>query len=133
MGMAIRPLTAADAELAGRFVHALLSELSSTTRFELADFQRAAREVLSLDTTFGLLASDDGAPVGVMMLSESATIYARGRIGTITELYVVPEYRSRKVAPQLMAEAIALGRRRGWGRLEVGAPKQPAWHRTLAF
>ncbi len=133
MTITLRPLTAADTGLAARFVRALLTELSSSTMPEVEVYEKAAREVLSLDTTFGFLASSSETPVGLMMLNESATIYARGRIGTITELYIVPEYRSARVASELMQAAVALGRERGWGRLEVGAPKQPAWARTLAF
>ncbi|WP_072390961.1 GNAT family N-acetyltransferase [Hyphomicrobium sp. CS1BSMeth3] len=133
MAIVLRRLTEADAELAARMVHALLAELSPEARTERVALEQAARDVLAMDTAFGLLASSEDTPVGLMMLNESATIYAGGRIGTITELYVVPDYRSKRVAPELMQAAIALGRDRGWGRLEVGAPKQPAWERTLAF
>lgn len=133
MAIVLRRLTEADAELAARMVHALLTELSPEANIQLAALEKAARDVLAMDTAFGLLASSEDTPVGLMMLNESATIYAGGRIGTITELYVVPDYRSKRVAPELMQAAIALGRDRGWGRLEVGAPKQPAWARTLAF
>jgi GNAT superfamily N-acetyltransferase len=133
MAIVLRRLTEVDAELAARMVHALLTELSPEANVQLAALEQAARDVLAMDTAFGLLASSEDTPVGLMMLNESATIYAGGRIGTITELYVVPDYRSKRVAPELMQAAIALGCDRGWGRLEVGAPKQPAWARTLAF
>ncbi len=133
MAIVLRQLTEADAELAARMVHALLTELSPEANVQRAALEQAARDVLVMDTAFGLLASSEDTPVGLMMLNESATIYAGGRIGTITELYVVPDYRSKRVAPELMQAAIALGRDRGWGRLEVGAPKQPVWERTLAF
>jgi GNAT superfamily N-acetyltransferase len=133
MAIVLRRLIEADADLAARLVHALLTELSPAGNFQLAALERAARDVLAMETAFGLLASSEGTAVGLMMLNESTTIYAGGRIGTITELYVVPDYRSRRVAPELMQAAIALGRARGWNRLEVGAPRQPMWKRTLAF
>ncbi|UPJ47878.1 GNAT family N-acetyltransferase [Bradyrhizobium sp. 200] len=68
-----------------------------------------------------------------MMLCEFSAIYTLGLAATITELYVVPEYRSRRVAEQLLHAAMAQGRERGWGRLEVGAPRQPQWARSLQF
>jgi hypothetical protein len=33
----------------------------------------------------------------------------------------------------LIGAGAKLGRERGWGRLEVGAPRQPAWERSLNF
>ena len=67
------------------------------------------------------------------MLNECAAIYAGGRFGEITELYVVPEARSTGVAAALVAAAVRVAGDKGWRRLEVGAPAQPAWARTLAF
>lgn len=67
------------------------------------------------------------------MLAESVAIYAGGMFGVITELYVMPEWRSAGVARKLIDAGIALGRERRWDRLEVGAPHQPAWERTLNF
>ena len=40
------------------------------------------------DKVFGYLAFDGDNPVGIIMLSETAAIYANGIFGTITELYV---------------------------------------------
>ena len=68
-----------------------------------------------------------------VMLNECAAIYANGLFGEITELYVEPANRSCGVAPSLISAAVDLGRRKGWTRLEVGAPDQPRWSRTLAF
>jgi hypothetical protein len=48
------------------------------------------------------------APVGVIMIIESAAIYASGSFGIITELYVVPEERSASVAKALI-DAAAFG------------------------
>jgi GNAT superfamily N-acetyltransferase len=67
------------------------------------------------------------------MISESASIYAGGAFGVITELYVTPEKRSAGVAKLLIDAIAGLGRERSWGRVEVGAPHQPAWERSLKF
>jgi GNAT superfamily N-acetyltransferase len=129
----IRQVTRADAETVGKFVGLLLTELSGTA-VDSEKRREVARQVLQDDGPYrGFLAFRSDEPVGVMMLSEFSAIYTLGLAATITELYVVPEYRSRQVAEQLLRAAVAHGRERGWGRLEVGAPRQPQWARSLQF
>ncbi len=131
--VSIRRARPSDAETVSQLVDALLAELSGRPSQPEARLE-AARRLLSMEgRVFGLLAEDGGRAVGVMMISESASIYAGGIFGVITELYVTPDYRSHRVARLLLEEASALGRQRGWPALEVGAPRQPQWHRSLQF
>jgi GNAT superfamily N-acetyltransferase len=122
-----------DAPHVARFVDALLIELSGSpsaypTRLATANY------LLTLhDRIFGFLALEQGEPIGAMMMSESAAVYARGMFGVITELYIVPERRSTGVAKQLIDAGASLGRQRSWNRIEVGAPHQPAWERSVIF
>lgn len=67
------------------------------------------------------------------MLTESAALFARGTYGIINELYVVPDRRSSGIAQLLIDAAAEMGKQKGWSQLEVGAPRQPMWNRTLAF
>lgn len=122
-----------DADVVAGFVHALLDELSGGKAPEPGTILRNTRLVLADDRVIAVLASSDGDPVGLMLLNECTAIYAGGRFGEISELYVRPEARSQGVAPRLIAVAREEGRARGWPRLEVGAPAQPEWERTLAF
>lgn len=87
----------------------------------------------SFESVTGLLALVDETPVGLLMLNECAAIYAGGRFGEISELYVEPEFRSDGVAAKLIEDAVRLGQGRNWNRLEVGAPDQPVWKRTFDF
>ncbi|VCU58913.1 Acetyltransferase, GNAT family [Tritonibacter mobilis] len=75
----------------------------------------------------------EGQPLGVVVLNECAAIYAGGEFGEITELYVRPEARSLGVAARLVEAAIVEATRHGWHRIEVGAPPQPEWARTMQF
>ena len=95
-------------------------------------------------STEGLLGEDSGVWVflaedecgdaaGILTLNECASIYAGGRFGEISELYVTPQARSKGLGPELLEEAMKFGRTRGWGRLEVGAPDVPRWSRTVSF
>ena len=129
----IRRATVEDAPCVSRFVDALLMELSGSSskydeRLETADHLLALQ-----DRIFGFLAFEKEQPLGVMMIAENAAIYASGTFGVITELYVVPERRSTGVAKMLIDAAASLGRQRAWRQIEVGAPHQPAWVRSLKF
>jgi len=117
----IRRADKVDAAPAARLVDALLSELSgSPSRYD--ERLAAASHLLSLDNrVFGFVAFALQQPVGVIILSENASIYAGGMVGLITELYVVPAQRSAGVATKLVDAAATLGRKRCWGPIKVGA------------
>ncbi len=129
----IRRLGPGDALVVAMLLHGLLQELDQGRGPSLASLQRTAEDVLASAAIDGALALHDDAPVGVIMLNECLAIYAGGRFGEITELYVSPAYRSQGVAAKLLQAATEIGREKGWKRFEVGAPGQPAWRRSLAF
>lgn len=131
--MIIHRAGAAEAGIVAGFVDALLAELSGAPSRQEARLRIAAELLAGDNRVFGFLAFDGETPVGVIMLAESAAIYAGGAFGVITELYVVPEQRSAGVAKRLVAAALDFGRSRPWGRVEVGAPHQPAWERSFQF
>ena len=122
-----------DAASVASLVHRLLSELGGGSGPSIDELTATTHRLLAEQLVHAVLAMADEQPVGVLCLNECAAIYAGGRFGEITELYVVPECRSSGVAPILVEEAKRIGRERGWSRLEVGAPDQPAWDRTLQF
>ncbi|MGR3615577.1 MAG: GNAT family N-acetyltransferase [Paracoccaceae bacterium] len=114
-------------------MHALLDELSLGQGPDLNDVSEVAARVLEEPSLAAFLAYAGAEPVGVIVLNSCCAIYAGGEFGEISELYVEPALRSSGVAAQLLDAARAEGRSRGWSRLEVGAPDQPAWARTLEF
>ena len=83
--------------------------------------------------TWVWLAELDGRPVGLIALNECVAIYAQGRFGEISELYVDPEQRSAGVGAALVGKAKSFAAEMGWSRLEVGAPDRANWGRTIAF
>jgi len=131
--ISIRHAQAGDAATVAGFVHALLDELSGGKPPAMDDVIERARAVLSETRVTAVLAVADAEPVGVMTLNECTAIYAGGKFGTISELYVRPEMRSQGIAQQFLDHAHLEARNRGWRRIEVGAPSQPEWHRTLGF
>jgi GNAT superfamily N-acetyltransferase len=129
----VRRVDGSDAAVVARLVDPLLVELSgSSSRYE-ERLATAQRLLVEGDRVSGFLVVEEQHALGVIMISESASIYAGGAFGVITELYVIPEKRSAGVAKLLIDATAALGRERSWSRVEVGAPHQPAWERSLKF
>ncbi|MEM7426047.1 MAG: GNAT family N-acetyltransferase [Pseudomonadota bacterium] len=134
--MHTRAAATEDSGTVGRLVRDLLVELADDGQVSGGpeEFAATASEVLAMDErAWAFLAFDGENPVGVITLNECVSIYAGGIFGEICELYIHPDYRSRGVAVMLLDEARNHGCRRGWGRLEVGAPPWPDWQRTFDF
>ena len=129
----IRPVEPTDTRSVARLVDELLVELHNG-ELQPADRVTIAEAVLNqTGRNFGYLALEGDSPVGVLLMTEGMAIYADGAFGQITELYVQPQCRSGGVAAALVHEAARFGKERGWKRLDVGAPDQHRWARTLAF
>lgn len=133
LAVSTRKAQAEDVETVADFVHALLEEISGGNAPNRQSVIMNARSIIAQDSVVAFIAFTGEAPVGALVLNECMAIYAGGRFGEITELYVHPDARSQGVAPHLLDVALAEGRERGWSRLEVGAPGQPKWKRTLDF
>jgi len=133
----VRPAESSDADTVAKLVHALLCELSGSpaTSVDIHHLTRTTESLLNQDGgVWAFLAADgESNAIGVLTLNECASIYAGGKFGEISEFYVKPESRSDGVGPQLLEAAVAFGRDRSWGRLEVGAPAMPRWKRTVGF
>ena len=117
----------------------LLGEIMNATgdrafNFNLEETTARFREFIERGRYFVLVARGAaGFECGFVALYESYALYAEGAFGTIPELYVRPEYRSRGIGHLLVEGAKAHGKERGWTRLEVTTPPLPQFDRTLAF
>lgn len=132
----IAPLGPDRAQLVFDTVLALLRELGDEAedleRFDAARVLAAWRERGAGFRVLGAFDQDD-ALVGLLTLSESFAIYAGGPYGVIDEMYVLPAWRSRGIGRLLVGEAKAIGRQRGWQRLDVTAPESERWSATRRF
>ena len=120
-------------KIIGQFVHDLLQELSQGKGPNCTTVCEYAATVLPIPQVRACIAFEGEKPLGVIILNECAAIYAGGRFGEISELYVAPPARSKGVARALLQAAQAEAERRDWKRLEVGAPSQPEWRRSFEF
>jgi GNAT superfamily N-acetyltransferase len=125
-----------DAEAIAALISSLLVELypDMAGMYRVEALVPVARDLLGSANVFGLAARNSaGATVGVLMLSQCEAIYALGRFGEISELYVDPQYRSSGLGAVLLGAAKALALSKGWSMLEVGAPDVPRWQKTVDF
>jgi GNAT superfamily N-acetyltransferase len=131
--ISVRLAQGEDAATVAGLVHSLLDELSGGKAPAVEEIVERAETVLSGTGVVAVIACVGDEPIGVMTLNECAAIYAGGKFVEISELYVLPEMRSKGVAQRLLDYAQQEALARGWKRIEVGAPGQPDWHRTLNF
>lgn len=139
MNIIIERATADNAPEIAVMVGELLNEIMSAIgaqafNFDLDETTIRLKDFLDQEKYFVFVARDDNRhEAGFIALYESYALYAEGSFGTLPELYVRAEYRSKSVGRRLLEQAKSFGRARGWKRLEVTTPPLPQFDRTLAF
>ncbi len=71
--------------------------------------------------------------VGLFTLTESQAIYAGGIYGVIDEMYVLPAFRSQKIGKAFLEKIKKISIEKGWKRIDVTAPTEKKWKRTVQF
>jgi GNAT superfamily N-acetyltransferase len=126
--------TVAEAATVVALVDGLLAELrGGKSGLDLPAAETLCETLLAEHRYTAFLATEDDTPIGVITLTETTTIYARGTLGVIQELYVIPAARSRGIGHRLIAAAEAEGRLWRWRGLQVGAPNATRFPRSVAF
>ena len=129
--------TAEEASIVGGLIYKMECELWSdqSDTLEKTKFEKAAQMLLQPDTGLWSFVSclKGQQIVGALTLNKCAAIYAGGYFGEIADIYVLPAYRSYGLGNSLVNAAIDFGKKQGWPFLEVGAPSQPKWKRTVNF
>ena len=135
----IHRATVAEAEEIAQMVGELLTEIMNTIgvqafNFSVDDTTARLKDFIDREKYGVFVAYDsDHRAIGFVTLCESYALYAEGAFGTIPELYVRPEHRSKDVGLRLISAAKSFGVARGWKRLEVTTPPLPQFDKTLAF
>jgi branched-chain amino acid aminotransferase len=122
--MSVRAATADDAPAVASAVEALLIELGGE-RPSTTALQEAARR-LAEDPDSGalLVAEDEGAIVGILAASWQYALHVPGHYGTIQDLWVHPDWRSRELGRELVLALVRQATEVGVPRLEVGLPQE---------
>jgi GNAT superfamily N-acetyltransferase len=105
-------------------VESLLAELGGRTPSR-AEMEAEVQALLD-DPQGGsvLLAEADGEIVGVLTASWQRAIHVPGVYGTVQDLWVDEDWRSRGVGAELVEAIASQARTRGVSRLEVGLPRE---------
>lgn len=121
--VSIRTAGAADLPTVFRLVGALLAELGEegdeAGALDVAALAALHRELDGRHVAL-LAETAPGHAIGVLTLYEAFAIYANGKYGVISEMYVAPGFRGARVGGALLGAAQAHGRladqRRNLGR-----------------
>lgn len=118
--------------LVAQLLRELGEEGEEAGALDVASLTAAWREDERHQSAF-LAYGENGAAIGVVTVTEAFALYANGHHGIINEMYVVPAHRSSGVGGQLLDAVKALGRAKGWRRIDVTAPESERWARTRRF
>lgn len=71
--------------------------------------------------------------VGFICAVESSALYARGNFGVLNELYIIPEFRSKKIGQKLVNFLVEIGKFKNWSRIELDTPEVEKSMKTINF
>ena len=133
----VREAAEADVPAAAAAVAELLVELSGGGP-DAAELEEATRKLVGDPGEGTLLVAEargEGKIVGILAGSWQHAIHVPGRYGTIQDLWVHPDWRSKAIGRDLVEAYCEIARRAGAKRLEVGLPREsfPAIKATEAF
>ena len=135
----IQRVTVDDVQEVSVLVGGLLTEIMDAIgvqalNFDLEETTARLEDFLKREKYFAFVSRNgSGHAIGFVALYESHALYAEGSFGTISELYVRPEYRSNNVGLSLITRAKSFGKSRDWTCLEDRTPPLPQFDKTLEF
>lgn len=77
--------------------------------------------------------SETAEVVALCTLAESFALFGKGRYAILGELWVHPEHRGRGVGGRVIEFLKEFARQKGYSRVDVSAPPDPKWDRTVEF
>lgn len=87
----------------------------------------------SLQTEIYLVFNHNNEAIGIATFTQCQSIYAGGKYGLIDEMYIKPGYRSKSIGSLIIDTIKAIGKEKGWKRIDVTAPVEERWKRTVDF
>jgi branched-chain amino acid aminotransferase len=125
-GCEVRVATEADVAQAAAAIGELLVELSGGGP-AAEELEQATAELVRDRGMGALLVAEAGGEdgiVGVLAASWQHAAHVPGRYGTIQDLWVHPDWRSRAVGHDLVEAFCEVAREEGAKRIEVGLPRE---------
>jgi ribosomal protein S18 acetylase RimI-like enzyme len=127
-----RPEADADCDAIGQLLHDFNVEFDAPTP-PPASLAARLRTLMKTGETVVLLGhvTDTGPPIGLSVFRFRPDIWSEDDECYVAELYVVPDQRSRGLGRALMEETMAVARRRGANRIELGTEETDVQARKL--
>jgi GNAT superfamily N-acetyltransferase len=125
-----------DSEVVLELMEQLVKELADKkSRVKTLRLGKILQDIIEHQDTFVsyLAKTEDNEPVAVVNLMESVSVYANGRYGIISEIYVKPGCRKDGIGRMLIEKAIQHGKKKDWNRIEITAPLGDHAIRSVIF
>ncbi len=121
----IRPLPRSERHRLAPLLAAYAAEMRATLAGGAIATPEAQAKLLATHPAAELLLAEDadGAPVGFAVLFDLPELVFARSCGQLDDLFVAPEARGKGIARALIAQAVALGRGRGWSHLRWIVPE----------
>lgn len=121
----IRPLPRAERHRLAPLLAGYAAEMRATLEGGLVASPEAQAALLATHPAAELLVAEDagGTPIGFAVLFDLPELVFARSCGQLDDLFVAPAARGQGIARALVAEAVALGRRRGWSHLRWIVPE----------
>lgn len=122
--------------LTGKLLQEIMDKINiKVFNFDEQETKDRAVDLISKNLYFVFIAKDKKTDkaIGFISLYESYALYAEGAYGTISELYICPEFRSKMIGKLLLQKAKEFAYDKHWKRLEVTTPPLPEFDKTLSF
>jgi len=136
----IGPIQETEYKILSVLVGELLNEIMEKIGINVFNYNREetearARSLIS-DGKYWVFVAREATTkdvIGFVSLYESYALYAEGAYGTMPELYIKKNWRSKFIGQMLLNEVMKFGKEKSWHRIEVTTPPLPEFNRTLNF
>ena len=85
------------------------------------------------NTEIYLAKIDNDHVVAILTFTENQDIYAGGKYGSLDEMFIKHANRSLFIGKLFIKKLKTIGKERNWKRIDVTAPTEEKWKRTIAF
>ena len=122
--------------MVGELLNEIMERIGDNVfNFNRAETEKRAVSLVSAEKYWIFIACDveTNSTVGFVSLYESYALYSEGAYGTMPELYVKSDWRSKHVGQKLLSRVNEFAKEKNWHRLEVTTPPLPEFKRTLEF
>lgn len=122
--------------MVGDLLNEIMEKIDSKVfNFNPKETEERARSLIKDGKYWVFVAEDSKSKdiIGFVSLYESYALYSEGSYGTIPELFVKNNWRSKSVGQELLIKVSEFAKEKGWHRIEVTTPPLPEFDRALSF